>query len=69
MRSCSAWICRSVVLALTALAVRAWGQPYLISTVAGGALPVNIKGTSALLYNPQDVAADAAGNLISSTRT
>ena len=30
----------------------AYGQTYTISTVAGGALPVNIQGTSASLYTP-----------------
>jgi uncharacterized protein (TIGR03437 family) len=38
------------------------GQTYTISTFAGGALPVNISGTSASL-SPVYVAADPAGNL------
>ncbi len=40
------------------------GQTYAISTFAGGALPVNIPGTSASLgTRPQYVAADPAGDL------
>jgi uncharacterized protein (TIGR03437 family) len=41
------------------------GQTYTISTFAGGALPLNIPGTSASLdaNAPQSVAADQAGNL------
>jgi uncharacterized protein (TIGR03437 family) len=38
-------------------------QSYSISTFAGGALPVNISGTSATLYGPQSVAVDAKGNV------
>jgi hypothetical protein len=42
----------------------AWGQTYTISTFAGGALPVNIPGTSASLgYAPRYLAADQAGNV------
>ena len=42
----------------------AWGQTYTISTFAGGALPVNISGTSASLgYAPRYVAADQAGDV------
>jgi sugar lactone lactonase YvrE len=42
----------------------AWGQTYTISTFAGGALPVNIAGTSASLgYAPRYLAADQAGNV------
>src|SRR5450631_2427018 len=41
----------------------AFGQAYIISTFAGGALPVNIPGTSASLYGPQAVAVDKAGNV------
>jgi uncharacterized protein (TIGR03437 family) len=40
------------------------GQTYIMSTFAGGALPVNIPGTSASLGSaPQYVAADHAGNV------
>lgn len=41
------------------------GQTYTISTFAGGALPVNIPGTSASLGAgvPQAVASDQAGNI------
>jgi len=39
------------------------GQTYTISTFAGGALPVNIAGTSASLYYPTAVAVDKAGNV------
>jgi len=43
----------------------AWGQTYTISTIAGGALPVGIPGTSASLDygEPRYVAADRAGNV------
>jgi sugar lactone lactonase YvrE len=41
----------------------AFGQPYTITTVAGGALPVGIPGTSASIRTPQSVAVDAAGNV------
>jgi len=41
----------------------AFGQTYTINTFAGGGLPVNIPGTSASLYGPGSVVADAAGNL------
>ncbi len=41
----------------------AFGQTYTISTFAGGALPVNIPGTSASLYGPQSVAVDKTGNI------
>ena len=39
------------------------GQTYTISTLAGGALPVNIPGTSASFRAVNSVAADAAGNV------
>jgi hypothetical protein len=46
------------------MSLSAFGQTYTISTFAGGALPVNIAGTSASLGDgPQYVAADRAGNL------
>lgn len=39
-------------------------QTYTISTIAGGALPVNIPGTSASLYGPQSaIAVDQTGNV------
>jgi uncharacterized protein (TIGR03437 family) len=41
----------------------AFGQTYTIQTFAGGGLPVNIPGTSAMLRTPGPVAADGAGNL------
>ncbi len=40
-----------------------FGQTYTISTFAGGALPVNILGTSASMGPPQSVAVDTAGNV------
>jgi sugar lactone lactonase YvrE len=40
-----------------------FGQTYTINTFAGGALPVNIPGTSAALGGPQAGAVDATGNL------
>ncbi|HXB72405.1 MAG TPA: hypothetical protein VNY05_29475 [Candidatus Acidoferrales bacterium] len=39
------------------------GQTYTISTVAGGALPVNIPGTSASLDIPSSLAVDKTGNI------
>ena len=39
------------------------GQTYTISTLAGGALPVNIPGTAATLTGAAGVAVDAKGNL------
>jgi uncharacterized protein (TIGR03437 family) len=54
---------RLLTAVLLTLAVSiASGQTYTISTFAGGALPVNISGTSASL-SPGYVAADPAGNL------
>jgi len=42
----------------------AMAQTYTISTFAGGALPVNLPGTSASLYGPQSaLASDASGNV------
>src|ERR1035437_6563051 len=51
------------VLLASVLSWSGWGQTYTISTFAGGALPVNIPGTSASLYSPQFIAADPAGNV------
>ena len=53
------------VLLASVLSWSAWGQTYTISTFAGGALPVNIPGTSASLgpFPPQYIAADRAGNV------
>ena len=45
-----------------AAAAGAFGQTYTITTVAGGALPVNIPGPSASLGTVNGVAVDAAGN-------
>jgi trimeric autotransporter adhesin len=50
------------VLLTLAVSSVASGQTYTISTFAGGALPVDISGTSASL-SPEYVAADPAGNL------
>jgi trimeric autotransporter adhesin len=50
------------VLLRLALSPIAFSQTYTISTFAGGALPVNIPGTSASL-SPASVASDRAGNL------
>ena len=53
----------SVFLAV-GMCAAAWAQTYAISTFAGGALPVNIPGTSASLgYAPRNLAADQAGNV------
>ena len=52
----------SVLLAL----VTSWtasSQTYTMTTFAGGALPVNMPGTSASLYGPHAVAVDRAGNI------
>jgi uncharacterized protein (TIGR03437 family) len=56
---------RSVIPLTAILSCSAWGQTYTISTFAGGALPVNIPGTSASLgYGvPRYIAADHAGNV------
>ena len=56
---------RSILLLTTVLCRSVWGQTYTISTFAGGALPVNVPGTSASLgYDvPQSIAADRAGNV------
>src|ERR1017187_10011226 len=53
------------ILLTSIISCSAFGQTYTISTFAGGALPVNIPGTSASLGFgvPQVVAADSAGNL------
>jgi uncharacterized protein (TIGR03437 family) len=53
------------VLLASVLSWSAWGQTYTISTFAGGALPVNIPGTSANLgfHVPQYIAADRTGNV------
>jgi len=55
----------SAVLLTLAVSSIASGQTYTISTFAGGALPVNISGTSASLgtNSVQAVAVDRAGNL------
>jgi hypothetical protein len=47
----------SAALAALAMSMDAAGQNYTISTFAGGALPVNIPGTSACLYGPRRSAA------------
>ena len=52
------------VLITLGIPLSAWGQTYTMSTFAGGALPVNLVGTSASLgYAPRDVAADQLGNV------
>jgi len=57
---------KNVLVLLNAiLCYSAWSQTYTISTLAGGALPVNTPGTSASLGPnvPRYMAADPAGNL------
>src|ERR1700722_902042 len=58
---------RSLPAVLFALAMPliAFGQAYIISTFAGGALPVNVSGTSTSIgsFGPQYIAADRAGDL------
>jgi DNA-binding beta-propeller fold protein YncE len=51
------------VLLTSIISCSAFGQTYTISTFAGGALPVNVPGTSASLGGPSSVAVDRAGNL------
>jgi len=51
------------ILFALATAGAAVGQTYMISTVAGGALPVNMVATSAPLYSPSGVAVDKSGNV------
>jgi uncharacterized protein (TIGR03437 family) len=52
------------ILLASVMSRSASGQSYTISTFAGGALPVNIPGTSASLGSaPQSIAADHAGNV------
>jgi sugar lactone lactonase YvrE len=53
------------ILLISIVSCSVFGQTYTISTFAGGALPVNIPGTSASLGDgvPQYIAADRAGNL------
>jgi hypothetical protein len=51
------------VLLASVLSWSAWGQTYTISTFAGGALPVNIPGTSASLGPVGNIAADRPGNV------
>ena len=57
---------RGVSLAL-AVTCSVAAQTYKISTMAGGGLPVNIQGTSALLENARGVAVDGVGNVFLST--
>ena len=59
---------RFIAPLITILCCSAWGQTYTISTFAGGALPVNIPGTSASLGSPASVAADRAGNVFFATQ-
>ena len=56
---------RYIVLCAVVLSWTASAQTYTIKTLAGGALPVNIPGTSASLgYDaPGYIAADRAGNV------
>ena len=53
----------TATILVLAFSCSAFGQTYTINTFAGGALPVNIPGTSASLYGPNSVAVDNAGNL------
>jgi len=59
--------------AILLASVMSWpasGRPTTISTFAGGALPVNIPGTSASLGSaPQYIAADQAGNVFFGIKT
>jgi sugar lactone lactonase YvrE len=52
-----------VVLLVLIAPFAAFGQSYTISTFAGGGLPENIPGTSAVLGLPTSVAVDGSGNL------
>src|ERR1017187_7127279 len=53
----------SIAILVLVISCCAFGQTYTINTFAGGALPVNMPGTSASLSYPNSVAVDAAGNL------
>ncbi len=57
---------RGVCLALAVMSSVS-AQTYKISTMAGGGLPVNIQGTSALLENANAVAVDGVGNVFLAT--
>ena len=62
---------RSVIAILATFAAPWSGftQSYTASPLAGGALPANVLGTSALLGpGPQAVAVDAAGNVFLAAR-
>jgi uncharacterized protein (TIGR03437 family) len=50
-------------LSILAVACSAFGQTYTINTVAGGALPGNVPGTSAGIGSAQGVAIDSSGNV------
>ncbi len=52
-----------VVLLTVAACGNALGQSYGISTFAGGAVPLNLPGTTASASSPQSVAVDKAGNV------
>jgi len=56
---------RLLLLTLVTFSCTALAQTYTISTIAGGALPVNIAGTSASLDTnvPEFIAADRTGNV------
>src|ERR1017187_9157137 len=53
---------RLAVLLGSITTCRLFGQPYTISTLAGGGLPVNIPGASAVLGSVSKVAVDPSGN-------
>jgi len=55
-------VLRNLLLTL-AVAFSAFGQTYTISTFAGGALPVNVPGTSAGIGSVDGVAVDSGGNV------
>jgi len=51
------------LVVVSAFASGASGEDFTIQTFAGGALPENVQGTSAVLHLPSGVVADANGNV------
>ncbi len=61
---CSLWNLCALCVKVLVLFSPVYAQSWNISTIAGGALPVNLPGASASLYGPQTaMAVDPAGNL------
>ena len=60
-------LCSAAVLSLV-ISCCVFGQTYTIKAFAGGGLPVDIAGTSAILDSQGSVAVDGAGNLFFADR-